>query len=586
MRAIVYARVSTTRQADHDLSIPDQLAHAERYCGERGHEIVGRYIDPGASARDDNRPEFQRMMADIKAGLVAADLILVHSLSRFFRDSFGFAFYERELAKYGVRVISATQEVSDDSNGRLIRNVLSSFDEYTSLETAKHVTRSMLENARRGFWNGSIPPFGYRTVTAERYGSKEKKKLDIEPKEAEIVRLIFQFYLYGDGKSGPLGIKDIAKHLNEHGFTERKGGPFRKQFVHAILTRVSYTGAHYFNRRDSRSGKPRPQEEWIAVEIPRLIEDDLFHAAQAQLKTRHPWVTPPRITKSDILLTGIARCEHCGAPMRIRTGKGGRYHYYACSRQADIGKTACPSQSIPMRTLDEIVTAAVCDKVLDPKRLETMLGALLARNARNQDRQRAELRDLFAKQREIKAQLDNLLEIMEQGGLAAARSIQERFAKRQEEMDQIGRLIALKRRALETPISQVTTEKTEAFATTFRAHLRDNDNPAFRRAYLRLMLDKVVVGKDAIRISGPKAVLAHQITADKPVPPSLVPSFVKDWWARQQPHHQKNPYNSIYYLLSTSKDQQKYQQIILRCRTRRLASVHVFWVVRAHGSGY
>ncbi|HWA21533.1 MAG TPA: recombinase family protein, partial [Caulobacterales bacterium] len=62
MRVIVYARVSTTRQADHDLSIPDQLAHADRYCAERGHVIAARYIDAGASARDDNRPEFQRML--------------------------------------------------------------------------------------------------------------------------------------------------------------------------------------------------------------------------------------------------------------------------------------------------------------------------------------------------------------------------------------------------------------------------------------------------------------------------------------------------------------------------------------------
>ena len=259
---------------------------------------------------------------------------------------------------------------------------------------------------------------------------------------------------------------------------------------------------------------------------------EAFDDARAEM-IWHPKVTPPRITKSDVLLTGVTQCEHCGASMRIRTGKSGRYHYYACSRQSDIGKSACPGQSIPMGKLDDIVTEAICDKVLEPSRLESMVGTLFARNARNQDRQRAELRELFAKQHEIGAQLSNLLEIMEQGGLAAARSIQERFAKRQEEMDEIGRLIALKRRALETPIAQVTSEKTQAFSTAFRSHLRDKANPAFRRAYLRLMLDKVVVGKDAIRISGPKAVLAHQLTADKPLPPSLVPSFVREWRARK-----------------------------------------------------
>ena len=218
-RAILYARVSTTRQAEHDLSIPDQIAHAERYCAERGIEIVGEYIDPGASARDDNRPEFQRMVADVKSGAVQTNLVLVHSFSRFFRESYGFAFYGRELGKHGVQVISMTQETGEGAQGELIRQVLSSFDEYNSAETAKHVSRSMLENARRGYWNGSVPPFGYRTYVSKRVGAKAKKKLEIDPKEAEIVKLIFKLYLQGDGKTGPLGIKNIVSYLSERGFT-------------------------------------------------------------------------------------------------------------------------------------------------------------------------------------------------------------------------------------------------------------------------------------------------------------------------------------------------------------------------------
>jgi site-specific DNA recombinase len=532
-RVIVYARVSTTRQAEHDLSIPDQLSHAERYCSERGYGIVARYVDPGASARDDNRPEFQRMLADIKAGVTVAELLLVHSLSRFFRGSFGFAFYCRELGKYGVRVVSATQELSDDANGALMRNVLSAFDEYTSLETAKHVTRSMLENARRGFWNGAIAPFGYRIVTVERHGNKDKKKLTIEAKEAEIVKLIFRLYLFGDGKTGPLGIKDITSYLNANGFTERSGKPFRIQFVHKMLTRLSYTGTHYFNRRDSRSGKPKAREEWIAIEVPRLVEEDVFHAVQSQLKARHPKITAPRIVKSEILLTGIARCEHCSAQMRIRTGKSGRYLYYACSRKTDIGQAGCVGLSIPMKQLDDIVTDAVCDKVLEPSRLTTMVGALVARNARHQDRQRAELRDLFGRQRELSTQIKNLIDVMEKGGLGSLPLVQDRLAARQSELDEVSRLIALKKRVLETPIANVTAEKTQLFATAFRQHLRSTDNSAFRRAYLRLMLDKVIVGKNAIHISGPKAVLAHHLTAEKPLPPSLVPTFVDGWRTRQ-----------------------------------------------------
>jgi hypothetical protein len=109
---------------------------------------------------------------------------------------------------------------------------------------------------------------------------------------------------------------------------------------------------------------------------------------------------------------------------------------------------------------------------------------------------------------------------MEKGGLGTVRSVQERFAARRNEFDQINRLIVLKKRALETPITKVMPEKAQAFASAFRAHLRGQENPTFRRAYLRSCW--VIVGKDAIRISGPKSVLAHQLTAEKPLPPSLV----------------------------------------------------------------
>ena len=62
VRAALYLRVSTGRQAENDLSIPDQRRQAKAYCAWRGWEIVADYVEPGASATDDRRPEFQRMI--------------------------------------------------------------------------------------------------------------------------------------------------------------------------------------------------------------------------------------------------------------------------------------------------------------------------------------------------------------------------------------------------------------------------------------------------------------------------------------------------------------------------------------------
>jgi len=143
VRAALYLRVSTGRQADSDLSIPDQRRQATGYCISRGWEIVADYVEPGASATDDRRPEFQRMIDAATAKPPAFDVILVHSFSRFFRDQFQLEFYVRRLAKNGVRLASITQELGDDSMSNMIRQIMALFDEYQSRENAKHTSASI-----------------------------------------------------------------------------------------------------------------------------------------------------------------------------------------------------------------------------------------------------------------------------------------------------------------------------------------------------------------------------------------------------------------------------------------------------------
>jgi site-specific DNA recombinase len=181
VRAALYLRVSAGRQADNDLSIPDQRRQAKDYCTSRGWEIVADYVEFDASATDDRRPEFQRMIDAATTKPPAFDTIVVHSFSRFFRDQFQLEFYVRRLAKYGVRLVSITQELGDDPMSNMIRQIMALFDEYQSKENAKHTLRAMKENARQGFWNGSLPPIGYRIVAGEQRGQKTKKTLEVDP---------------------------------------------------------------------------------------------------------------------------------------------------------------------------------------------------------------------------------------------------------------------------------------------------------------------------------------------------------------------------------------------------------------------
>jgi DNA invertase Pin-like site-specific DNA recombinase len=149
MIVALYARVSTTKQAEKDLSIPDQLRQMKEWCKAKKYSVAVEYVELGASATDDRRPVFQQMISEACVSPPPFDAIIIHSLSRFFRDMIEFGLYERRLKKSGVRLISITQQTSDDPAGEMARSIFSLFDEYQSKENSKHTLRAMKENARQ-----------------------------------------------------------------------------------------------------------------------------------------------------------------------------------------------------------------------------------------------------------------------------------------------------------------------------------------------------------------------------------------------------------------------------------------------------
>ncbi|MBV8698505.1 MAG: recombinase family protein, partial [Bradyrhizobium sp.] len=386
-RAALYLRVSTGRQAESDLSIPDQRRLAKGYCASRGWEIVADYVEPGASATDDRRPEFQRMVDAATVKPPAFDVILVHSFSRFFRDQFQLEFYVRRLAKNGVRLVSITQELGGDPMSNMIRQITALFDEYQSKENAKHTLRAMKENARQGFLNGALPPIGYRIVEAsEQHGHRTKKTLEIDPIQAETVRLIYRLAREGNGSSGSMGVKSIVKHLNESGIRTRDGGRWGVDAVHKVLTRTTYVGRHRFNTKYWKTRERKPEAEIVEMAVPSIIEAAEFEAVQTLLKTRCPALTAPRIVSGPTLLTGICFCAACGGAMTLRTGKSGRYKYYTCSTKSRQGETGCKGRTVPMEKLDSVVAEHIELRLLQPKRLEEVLSAVLHRRKERAER--------------------------------------------------------------------------------------------------------------------------------------------------------------------------------------------------------
>jgi site-specific DNA recombinase len=530
LRAALYLRVSTARQAEHDVSIPDQRRQGEAYCASRGYQLIETYVEPGASATNDRRPEFQRMIEAGTSKPAPFDIVIVHSFSRFFRDHFELEFYVRRLAKNGVRLVSITQEMGDDPMHVMMRQIMALFDEYQSKENAKHVLRALKENARQGFWNGSLPPIGYRVVAAEQRGAKVKKKLEIDPLHADTVRLIYHLALEGDGTSGPMGVKNIAAHLNRHRIFTRDGGRWGIGQVHRILTRTPYIGRHEFNKR-AKNKTLKPVSEIVTVAVPPLIDQATFDAVQAHLRARNPKVMPARVVSGPTLLTGICFCADCGGAMTLRTGKGGRYRYYTCSIRARQGETGCKGRSIPMEMLDNLVAEHIADRLLQPGRLEEILASVLDRRQERAERRREHIAELNKRAAETDLRLKRLYDAIEAGVADLDDpALKERVASLKAIRDQAQADAERAAAMLGSSAHQaITPQMVQRFARTARERIRI-DGGGYRRDHLRALAQRVEVADREVRIIGSKSNLLQTLTAAsgvKPATPAVRSSVLK-----------------------------------------------------------
>ncbi|MGH9455505.1 MAG: recombinase family protein, partial [Terriglobia bacterium] len=132
----------------------------------------------------------------------------------------------------------------------------------------------------------SLPPVGYRVVANEQRGHRTKKTLEIDPIQAETVRLIFRPAREEDAASGPMGVKAIATHLNTAGIRTRAGGRWGVGGVHSVLTRTTYVGRHRFKVRRSKGRERNPDAEIVEMTAPPTIDAADFADVQTLLKSR------------------------------------------------------------------------------------------------------------------------------------------------------------------------------------------------------------------------------------------------------------------------------------------------------------
>ena len=342
MKAVIYARYSSDNQREE--SIEGQLRECTAYCVKNDITILRSYIDRALSAKTDNRPDFQRMVKDSAKGLF--DAVIVWKLDRFARNRYDSAHYKAQLRKYGVKVLSATENISEGPEGIILESMLEGMAEYYSAELSEKVIRGHTENALKCKYNGGTPTFGYTIDSDMHY--------QIDPRTAPVVLEIFTRYDNG------ATMKEIRDYLNDTGVTTVRGRTIDLNFVAAILHNRKFLGEYKYRDIIVPNG------------IPTIIPQDLFDRVQQRLAKNRK--APARHkAEDDYLLTTKLFCGTCGAMMVGESGTSStekKYHYYRCVNTKKHRTCNAKHKSIRKTPIENAVVRAVMARVMDDSFVE------------------------------------------------------------------------------------------------------------------------------------------------------------------------------------------------------------------------
>lgn len=379
VRVYIYTRVSTVMQID-GYSLDAQKNRVKAYAEFNGYEIVGEYEDAGKSGKSiEGRPEFNRMMEDIKSGKDGVSFVLVFKLSRFGRNAADVLSTLQTMQDYGVNLICVEDSIdSSKEAGKLMISVLSAVAEIERENIRVQTMEGRIQKAREGKWNGGFAPYGYRLVDGA---------LEINEEEAAAVRIIFDKYV-----NTKMGATGLSRYLENHGIhkIQRHTGTaplFNAWLIRQILKNPVYCGKIAYGRRKTEKVhgtrneyQIRWSDDYLLVDgiHEAIVSEEIWQAAQVKLAAqadKYESVNPPEGTHVHIL-SGLIKCPVCGAGMygnkstkRKKDGtKYKEFYYYACKhRRMTRGHKCDYKKQLPGELLDKAVAEIIIDLVSKPR---------------------------------------------------------------------------------------------------------------------------------------------------------------------------------------------------------------------------
>lgn len=228
MNAVVYARYSSHRQGEQ--SIEGQLAEAHKYAEAHGLTIIHEYCDRAQTGRNDNREQFQLMLADAAKG--AFDALIVWKTDRIGRNKEEIALNKYHLKKNGVKIHYIAEMIPDTPEGIILEAVIEGMAAYYSEQLSQNIRRGQRASAAKAQRIGGNRPLGYKTGP--------DKKFVIDPDTAPTVRLVFDLYAQGQT------ITQIIRQLNGKGLRTLRGKPFTQNSLRTLLKNEKYIGIYTY----------------------------------------------------------------------------------------------------------------------------------------------------------------------------------------------------------------------------------------------------------------------------------------------------------------------------------------------------
>ena len=315
--AVIYVRVSTEEQAEGS-SLDVQESACREYCTERGLKVKRVFRDEGASAKDDNRPQFKQMRSYCLDRSNKVDHIVVHKSDRFARAIEDYYYNSRDLReKAGVTLLSATEEVDKENYvQKFLRGILAQVSELDNDVRRDRSRKGMVDIAKRGGWCFRAP-IGY---------NRARLPDGLPILEPDLVNGPLVQQLFDAMAKGRYTTADICEFAASIGLrSERNGSPLCVQTVHKILQNKVYAGIIVGNLTD---GQP------VQAAFSGLVSEETFNRVQAALAGKGHIPTPHLKNNPAFPLRRFVLCGECGKPVTASnaTGRSGkRYPQYRCA---------------------------------------------------------------------------------------------------------------------------------------------------------------------------------------------------------------------------------------------------------------